>query len=54
MIAFISLKRVAEHHYASFNRAMHLVSLSRKKKKGFYISVSQMSWKITKVFPKLP
>lgn len=34
MIAFISLKRVAEHHYASFNRAMHLVSLSRKKKKG--------------------
>lgn len=34
MIAFISLKRVDEQHYASLNRQVHLVSLSRKKKKG--------------------
>ena len=33
MIAFISLKRVDEQHYVSLNRQVHLVSLSRKKKK---------------------
>lgn len=54
MIVFISLKRVDEHHYASLNRAMHLVSLSRKKKKGSVFQFPKWvgeSWKYFLNFP---